>query len=131
MKSLVKSTLIAATFGLFAIPASATGLIAITPTATQDTVVKDTVQKEVPPSYMCLAQAEETYNKVTTDSLPETVKTAVSTKYAGYTIDEAYKSSENNYKLILKKEEAKVTVYYGETGEFKKEETDTTAVTFG
>lgn len=131
MKNLVKSTLVAATFGLFAIPASATELIAITPTATQDTVVKDTVQKEVPPTYMFLAQAEETYNKVTTDSLPETVKTAVSAKYAGYTIDEVYKSSENNYKLILKKEETKVTVYYGETGEFKKEETNTTAVTFG
>lgn len=132
MKNLAKSTLIAATFGLFVIPASANGFIATTPESMQDTVVKDTVTKEVPPTYICLAQTEETYNKITTDSLPEVVKTAVATKYAGYTIEEAYKGSEKNYKLIIKKEETKTTVLYSETGEFKKEESDTTtSVMFG
>lgn len=120
MKNLVKSALVALTVSVFAVPASAGNYVA-SPINAQDTVVKkDTVVKEEAP--MLLAQAEVTYTKVEVAEVPETVTEAVAAKYEGYTLEEAAKGSDNSYKLVLKKEDAKLTVYYNEAGEFVKED---------
>lgn len=121
MKNLVRSAFVALTISVFAIPASAAEYIAA-PVNAQDTVVKkDTVVKEEAP--MLLAQAEVTYAKVEVAEVPEAVAKAVASKYEGYAVEEAYKGCDNSYKLVIKKEDAKVTVYYSESGELVKEET--------
>lgn len=122
MKTVVKSILVAATVSVFAIPASASSYIVNSPVAVQDTVVKDTVKKEVPPMYF--AQEEVTYTKVEVSELPEAVTKGVADKYAGYTIEEAYKGSDTNYKMVIKKDDAKLTVLFKESGEFVKEITE-------
>lgn len=121
MKNLVKSVLVALTVSLFAIPASAESYF-VAPLNAQDTVIKkDTVVKEEAP--MMLAQNEVTYTKVEVSEVPEKVATAVAAKYEGYAIDEAAKGSDNSYKLVIKKDDATLTVYFNETGEFLKEDT--------
>lgn len=132
MKTVVKSILVAATVSVFAIPASASSYIVNSPVAVQDTVVKDTVvkdtvKKEVPPMYF--AQEAVTYTKIETSALPEAVTKGVAAKYADYTIEEAYKGSDSNYKIIIKKDDAKLTVLFNEAGEFVKEITETTTGT--
>lgn len=126
MKTLMKSVLVAATVGLFTIPASASSFIAVSPVSAQDTVVKDTVvsdtaKKATTPMY--LAQEEVTYTKIETSTLPEAVTKGIATKYADYTTEEASKGSDNNYKIVIKKDDNKLTVIYNEAGEFVKEET--------
>lgn len=120
MKNLVKTMVVMAGFGLFSLSASASV------TAVQDTVVKDTLKKEVP-TVLYLADDEVTYSKIEVAEVPEVVKTAVAAKYAAYVTDEAFKGSDNSYKLVLKRDEKKLTVYYSESGEFQKEETCTAA----
>lgn len=116
----MKSALVALTVSVFAIPASAENYV-MAPACLQDTVVKkDTVVKEESP--MLLAQEEVAYTKIEVADVPEKVATAVAAKYEGYTIDEASKGSDNSYKLVIKKEDAKLTVYFNEAGEFLKEE---------
>lgn len=117
MKNSVKSLLVVATMGLLSTTVSAATF------ATQDTIIKDTLKKEVPTQMICMAADDVTYTKVETADVPQAVKSAATEKYAAYVIDEAFKGSDNSFKLILKKEEAKLTVYYNEAGEFQKEET--------
>lgn len=120
MKSLVKSALVALTVSLFAIPASAESYF-VAPVNAQDTVVKkDTVVKEETP--MLLAQEEVTYTQIEVAEVPEKVATAVAAKYEGYAIEEAAKGSDNSFKLVIKKDDAKMTVYFNEAGEFLKED---------
>ena len=118
MKNLVKSAIVALTVSVFAIPASAEEYVMI-PVNAQDTVVKkDTVVKEETP--LLLAQSEVTYMEVA--EVPEAVTKAVASKYEGYTIDKAAKGTDNSYKLEIKKEDGKLTVYFTEAGEYIKEE---------
>lgn len=120
MKSLVKSALVALTVSLFAIPASAESYF-VAPVNAQDTVVKkDTVVKEETP--MLLAQEEVTYTQIEVAEVPEKVATAVAAKYEGYAIEEAAKGADNSFKLVIKKDDAKMTVYFNEAGEFLKED---------
>lgn len=120
MKSLVKSALVVLTVSLFAIPASAESYF-VAPVNAQDTVVKkDTVVKEETP--MLLAQEEVTYTQIEVAEVPEKVATAVAAKYEGYAIEEAAKGSDNSFKLVIKKDDAKMTVYFNEAGEFLKED---------
>lgn len=118
MKTLVKSAFVIAVVSLFSVSLSAAETVAV-----QDTVVKDTVEKGIPDGVVYIAADEVTYTKIEVGEIPQAVKTAVADKYSAYTTDEAYKGSDNTYKLILKKDESKLTVYYSESGEFKKEET--------
>lgn len=122
MKNVVKSILVAATVGVFAIPSSASPYTVNASMAVQDTVVKDTVKKEVPP--MSFAQVEVTYTKIEVSSLPETVTKGITDKYAGYTIEEAYKGSDPNYKIMIQKDGTQLTVLFNEAGEFVKEITE-------
>lgn len=120
MKSLVKSALVVLTVSLFAIPASAESYF-VAPVNAQDTVVKkDTVVKEETP--MLLAQEEVTYTQIEVAEVPEKVATAVAAKYEGYAIEEAAKGSDNSFKLVIKKDDAKMTVHFNEAGEFLKED---------
>lgn len=120
MKNLVKSAIVALTVSVFAVPASAEEYVVI-PVNAQDTVVKkDTVVKEETP--LLLAQSEVTYTEVEAAEVPEAVTKAVASKYEGYTIDKAAKGTDNSYKLEIKKEDGKLTVYFTEAGEYIKEE---------
>lgn len=120
MKNLMKSALVVLTLGLFAIPASAETYVS-SPVNAQDTVVKkDTVVKEEAP--LLLAQEEVTYTKIEVAEVPEKVATAVAAKYEGYAIEEASKGSDNSYKLVIKKDDLTLTVYFNESGEFQKED---------
>ena len=119
MKNLVKSVLVAATV-LFAASASAIDYVPVQVNNVQDTITKDTVKKDVPP--MFLAQNDVTFEKIETADVPQVVSSAALEKYAGYAIEEAYKGSDNTFKLVLKKDDAKLTVYYNESGEFVKED---------
>ena len=74
---------------------------------------------------MYFAQEEVTYTKIETSTLPEAVTKGVADKYADYTIEEAYKGSDSNYKMVIKKNDAKLTVLFNEAGEFVKEITET------
>lgn len=56
---------------------------------------------------MFLAQEEVTYTKIETSELPEAVTKGVEDKYAGYTIEEVYKGSDTNYKMVIKKDDTK------------------------
>lgn len=121
MKNLMKSALIALTMGVFAIPASAESVIPVT-LSVQDTIVKkDTIVKEEAP--LLLAQEEVAYTKIELTEVPEKVATAVAAKYEGFAIEEAAKGSDNSFKLVIKKEDAQLTVYFNESGEFLKEGT--------
>ena len=120
MNNLVISAIVALTVSVFAIPASAEEYVMI-PVNAQDTVVKkDTVVKEETP--LLLAQSEVTYAEVEVAEVPEAVTKAVASKYEGYTIDKAAKGTDNSYKLEIKKEDGKLTVYFTEAGEYIKEE---------
>lgn len=124
MKTLMKSVLVAATIGLFAIPASASVVTTQDTVVKKDTVVTDTVKKETPSMY--LAQAEVTFTKIETSALPEAVTKGVAKKYEGYTVEEAYKGSDDTYKIVIKKDDVKSTVIFNEAGEFVKDVKDTT-----
>lgn len=119
MKNLMKSVLVV-TSVLFAASASAVSYVPVQVNNVQDTITKDTVKKDVPP--MVLAQNDVTYEKIETADVPQVVSSAALGKYAGYAIEEAYKGSDNTFKLVLKKDETKLTVYYNGSGEFVKEE---------
>lgn len=123
MKNLIKSALVALSLSVFVIPATA-GNYGELPLNAQDTIVKkDTVVKEEASQTMLMAENEVTYVKIEVAEVPEAVTKAVAAKYEGYVIGEAYKGSDNSYKLVIKKESVSQTVYFNEAGEFQKEET--------
>lgn len=108
--------------GLFFTPASAAVTYGIEPVMSRNTIREDTLKKDIPSQNLCLAQEENVYTAVEAATLPEAMTKAVAAKYAGYTIEAAYKGSANDYKLVLKKDNAQVTAYFKEAGEFVKEE---------
>lgn len=113
MKILLKNTIIAFIACGFAIPSFAadSGYSALL--NTQDTI------KDVS---VLLPADEVTYTKTEVSAVPVAVTHAVAVKYDGYIILEAYKGSDNSYKLILEKADVHLTVYYNEAGEFQKED---------
>lgn len=127
MKSLVKSLLVVASVGLFSTSVSAMSPVAVSATMAQDTIVKDTLKKEVPPTF--LADNEVTYTQMEVADLSQEVKAGVEEKYSGYTIEEASKGSDESFKLVLKKDDAKVTAYFDKDGKFVKEDTEASVQT--
>lgn len=116
MKNLVRSLVVVASVGLFSTSLSAATLVV------QDTVVEDTIKKEDPKNEICMVADEVTYSKIELTEIPEAVNTAVAAKYEGAVVEEAYKGSDNSFKLTVKKEDSKITAYFTEAGEFVKEE---------
>lgn len=125
MKNLVTNVLVMVSLSLFFVPASAAVTAEGGPFMSRDTIREDTLKKDVSSQNLYFAQQENVYTAVETATLPEAVTKAAAAKYTGYTIEAAYKGSANDYKLILKKDDAKVTAYFSEAGEFVKEETVT------
>lgn len=68
------------------------------------------------------ASQEKEYKKIETSAVPAPVLKEISTKYSGYAISEAHASDDGEYKLIVTKQDKKVTVYYNSAGEFVKEQ---------
>lgn len=62
------------------------------------------------------------YTKIEISALPGVIVSVVAARYSAYLIDEVYEGNDGSYKLLLKRNEKKLTVYYGKTGEFRKEE---------
>ena len=109
MRSGIIVWMIAAVFGLFVFLGSVT--------ATCDSRLGNIVKKNIAVNYV----------KIEVSEVPNVVRTAVAAKYSAYVIDEAFKGDDDCYKLILKRNDKKITVYYNKTGEFQKEETDVSA----
>jgi hypothetical protein len=68
------------------------------------------------------AYQEKVYTKIAADKVAASVLKEITEKYEGYTIAEAYASEDSEYKLVLKKEQTQVTVFYNSKGEFLKEQ---------
>ena len=87
-----------------------------------DTIIPDTTKKEVAlTSMLNMSGLETTWTKIDVADLPKAVVDAVSKKYEGYTIDEAYKGDDDQYKLVIKKEVAKLVVIFDKDGKFIEE----------
>lgn len=65
---------------------------------------------------------EKEYKKVDAVQVPIDILKAVSAKYSGYALNEAYASEDGEYKLVLAKDGKKLTAYYKATGEFIKDD---------
>lgn len=118
MRSGIIVWMIAAVFGLFVFLGSVT--------ATCDSRLGNIVKKNIEVSVLLAGNAVN-YVKIEVSEVPNVVRTAVAAKYSAYVIDEAFKGDDDCYKLILKRNDKKITVYYNKTGEFQKEETDVSA----
>lgn len=121
MKTLLKSAVAVFFASVFTFPSFAAGREETAPVCVRDTVVKkDTVIKEDAP--LLLAMDEVTYTRIETSAVPSAVTQGIAAKYEGYTVGEACKGSDNSYKLVIRKADVSLTVYYNEAGEFQKEE---------
>lgn len=110
--------MVIAVFGLFVFLGSVAALC----DSRLGNVVKNNV--EVP---VLLAHNAVNYVKIEVSEIPNVVRTAVAAKFSAYVIDKAFKGDDDCYKLILKRNDRKITVYYNKNGEFQKEETDVSA----
>lgn len=117
MKTFFKNAFAIAVVSLFSASLSAADYV-----AAREVLTEDTIKKGDPDTVCYLVSGEIIYSKIEVNEVPQLIKTAVAGKYAAYTTEEAYKGSDGTYKLVLKREEKKLTVYYSENGEFKKEE---------
>ena len=76
------------------------------------------------------AQEEVTYKEIAKEDVPEAVSTALTEKFANFTVDTYYLGSDGNYKVDVSKEDAKWALYFDKEGTvFKKEDlnSDTSA----
>jgi len=64
---------------------------------------------------------EKTYTPIEASAIPSDALKNISSKYGGYTLKEAHKAEDGEYKLILSKDGKTVTAYFSATGEFIKE----------
>lgn len=64
---------------------------------------------------------EKTYTPIEASAIPADALKNISSKYGGYTLKEAHKAEDGEYKLILSKDGKTVTAYFSATGEFIKE----------
>ena len=64
---------------------------------------------------------EKEYRKIETTQVPTDILKSIGAKYAGYSLEEAYVSEDAEYKVVLLKDEKKITAIYKATGEFVKE----------
>ena len=67
------------------------------------------------------ANQDKEYTKTDATKVSAEVLKAVSAKYSGYSVTEAYVAEDGEYKLVLVKDGKSVTAYYKSTGEFVKE----------
>jgi hypothetical protein len=67
------------------------------------------------------AKQEKEYTKTDPTKVSAEVLKAVSAKYSGYSLTEAYVAQDGEYKLVLAKDGKTVTAYYSAAGEFVKE----------
>jgi hypothetical protein len=64
---------------------------------------------------------EKTYTPIEASAIPADALKNISSKYGGYTLKEAHKAEDGEYKLILSKDGKTVIAYFSATGEFIKE----------
>ena len=62
------------------------------------------------------------YKSIDRNTVSPTALEKIGTKYGGYSILEAYQSSDGEYKLIVSKDSKKSTAYFASSGEFLREE---------
>lgn len=89
---------------------------------TRDTIIPDTTKQEVLFALATQLQDDEvTWTKVEVKDLPEAVTKAMGAKYEGYTVKEAYKGSNDQYKLSVQKDEKTLVVIFDKDGNFISE----------
>lgn len=62
------------------------------------------------------------YKPIDRNTVAPSALEKIGTKYAGYSILEAYQATDGEYKLVVSKDNKKSTAYFTSTGEFLKEE---------
>lgn len=72
-------------------------------------------------SFLFETHQEKEYRKIETTQVPADILKSIGAKYAGYSLEEAYLSEDAEYKVVLLKDEKKITAIYKATGEFVKE----------
>jgi hypothetical protein len=72
-----------------------------------------------------VAQSDEVkYDKIDVSEVPETVSSSITQDYAGYEISKAFVGDDGSYKVKLKSDSEKVTVFYDSQGQFLRTEED-------
>ena len=69
-----------------------------------------------------ITQEEVKYTAIDNSQIPAKVAEAVKKTFADYNILKAFKGSDNNYKLVLRKNEGGIVVYCNADGKFYKKE---------
>lgn len=67
-------------------------------------------------------RAQEEFKEIEVSKLPEAVTKVVNKDYAGATIDRAYVNENDEYKLVVSHNEAKLTLYADKNGNWIEKE---------
>ena len=65
---------------------------------------------------------EVLFKRIEANQIPSQVLKKASARYSGYSLNEVFVNENNEYKLVLKKNDKIINVYYKDTGDFIKEE---------
>lgn len=65
---------------------------------------------------------EKTYSKIDVKEVPVAILQEITEKYPGFSITQAFVSTDKEYKLMLADGKSAVTVYYNANAEFVKEQ---------
>lgn len=114
MKTFLKNAMLVAGLILFSFSLRANG------ETEMSKLPEDTLKKET--ETLVLRSTQVVYAQVRLAQVPVVVKSALASRFSAYVLSEAYKGNDSTYKLILKREEIKMTVYYSENGTFIKKE---------
>ena len=65
---------------------------------------------------------EKTYSKIDVKEVPVAILQEITEKYPGFSVTQAFVSTDKEYKLMLADGKSAVTVYYNANAEFVKEQ---------
>ncbi len=69
-----------------------------------------------------LSMKIDNYVKISISELPQTVKSAVISKYVAYSIEQVFQAGNTVFRLVLKDKQKKLVVYYTADGEYLSQE---------
>lgn len=118
MNNLGKSFLVAVGIGAFVLSAFVIDIVPTSESLARSLTKKDR-NTEISSVYTGIQNQEDA--KIGLVDLPQVVKSAVISKYIAYSIEEVFQHNEE-YKIILKSDMARLIVYYDSVGEYLKQE---------
>lgn len=118
MDNLGKSFLVAIGIGAFVLSAFVIDIVPTSESMARNLTKKD---RNTEISSVNTGIQNQEYAKIGLVDLPQVVKSAVISKYIAYSIEEVFQNNED-YKIILKSDMARLIVYYDGVGEYLKQE---------